>query len=90
MNPWAVLGLKPGAERTDIRRAYARLLKTTNPEDDPEGFMALRAAHDAALDQLQWRRQWDDDGVDGGVDGGTAKTQQMMGQMMGQMPLNCR
>lgn len=55
MNPWTVLGLKPGADRAEIRRAYARLLKTTNPEDDPEGFMRLREAHDAALNQLQWR-----------------------------------
>lgn len=60
MNPWVVLGLKPGADRADIRRAYARLLKTNNPEDDPQGFMALRAAHDAALNQLQWRQQWPD------------------------------
>ncbi|WP_310474933.1 TonB family protein [Sandarakinorhabdus sp.] len=61
MNPWTVLGLKPGADRAEIRRAYARLLKTTNPEDDPQGFMQLREAHDAALNQLQWRQQWPDD-----------------------------
>lgn len=61
MNPWAVLGLKPGADRNAIRRAYARLLKSTNPEDDPEGFMRLREAHDAALNQLQWRQQWPDE-----------------------------
>lgn len=62
VNPWQVLGLKPGADRAEIRRAYARLLKCTNPEDDPEGFMQLRAAHDAALNQLQWRQQWGDEG----------------------------
>lgn len=61
MNPWTVLGLQPGADRDAIRRAYARLLKTTNPEDDPEGFMRLREAHDAALNQLQWRQQWPDE-----------------------------
>ncbi|WP_372917992.1 hypothetical protein [Sandarakinorhabdus sp.] len=66
MNPWALLGLKPSADRADIRRAYARLLKITNPEDDPEGFMALRAAHDAALNQLQWRQQGRDDEADDG------------------------
>lgn len=64
MNPWKLLGLKPGADRAEIRRAYARLLKSTNPEDDPEGFMRLRAAHDAALQQLQWRQQWDDEDAD--------------------------
>ena len=71
MNPWALLGLKPGADRADIRRAYARLLKTTNPEDDPEGFMALRAAHDAALNQLQWHQQWPDE-ADAAADGSEA------------------
>jgi TonB family protein len=60
VNPWAVLGLPPGADRDAIRRAYARKLKGTNPEDDPEGFMALRAAHDAALEQLKWRQIWPD------------------------------
>ncbi len=61
MSPWGILGLKPGADRDAIRRAYARLLKTTNPEDDPEGFMRLREAHDAVLAQLQWRQQWPDE-----------------------------
>lgn len=61
MSPWGLLGLKPGADRADIRRAYARLLKSTNPEDDAEGFMRLREAHDAALAQLQWRQQWPDE-----------------------------
>ncbi len=66
MNPWAILGLPPGADRDAIRRAYARKLKGVNPEDDPEGFMQLRAAHDAALAQLKWRTQWPDDDGDAG------------------------
>ncbi len=68
MNPWTVLGLPPGADRDAIRRAYARKLKGVNPEDDPEGFMALRAAHDAALQQLKWRQQWPDEADDDGDD----------------------
>ncbi|OSZ72646.1 hypothetical protein CAP39_04835 [Sphingomonas sp. IBVSS1] len=64
MNPWEILGLPPGADRDAIRRAYARALKGVNPEDDPEGFMALRAAHDAALNQLKWRQQWPDEAPD--------------------------
>lgn len=51
MNPWTVLGLEPGADRDAIRRAYAQLLKTTNPEEDPEGFRVLRAAYEQVLDR---------------------------------------
>lgn len=46
---WARLGLEPTTDRSAIRRAYAAQLKRMNPEDDPGGFIALRAAYDAAL-----------------------------------------
>lgn len=47
--PWSVLELPGQASETEIRRAYARKLKTTKPQDDPEGFQALVAARDFAL-----------------------------------------
>ncbi len=54
---WAELGVRPDADRSAVRRGYAARLKETNPEDDPEGFQALRAAYDQALMQVQWREQ---------------------------------
>ncbi len=51
---WGILGVAPGSDRDTVRRAYARKLRVTNPEDDPQGFMALREAYEAALDQLRW------------------------------------
>ena len=47
--PWKTLGLDgPTKDLKAIKRAYAAKLKVTRPEEDPEGFMALRDALDAA------------------------------------------
>lgn len=54
-DPFKILGLeRKGATEADLKRAYAKKLKTTRPEDDREGFMALREALEQAKNQLKW------------------------------------
>lgn len=43
--PWSELGLSGPAGVPEIRHAYARRLKTTHPEEDPEGFQRLHSAY---------------------------------------------
>lgn len=54
--PWQLFGLNSStAKLAEVKSAYARLLKLTRPDRDPEGFMLLRAAFDAAILQISLR-----------------------------------
>ncbi len=51
---WERLGIEPTDDKKIIKKAYARQLKKTSPEDDPEGFQELRNAYEAALKYHFW------------------------------------
>lgn len=52
-NAWDFLGIPPNSDRHTVRKAYARILKKMNPEDDPKSFLLLRKAYQDALNQLR-------------------------------------
>lgn len=61
-DPFVLLGLdRKTATDGDVRRAYAQRLKTTRPEDDRDGFMALRAAFERARQEVRWRNEYGDE-----------------------------
>lgn len=53
MDPFTALGLDGDADERQVKRAYARQLRTTRPDDDPAGFQRLNEAYQTAL---QWCR----------------------------------
>ncbi len=57
MNPWQVLGIEPIEDTRAIKQAYARALKQTRPDSDPEGYQRLRECYDWALGWVEWKRQ---------------------------------
>lgn len=54
---WAheLLGIGDDADERAIKRAYAARLRTTRPDEDPEGFQRLNEAYQTALAMLRHR-----------------------------------
>ena len=49
MDIWGILKIEPTKDTEALKKAYRKQLVTVHPEDDPEGFQALRAAYEEAL-----------------------------------------
>lgn len=49
---FALLGLTPEADAASVKRAYARLLRTTRPDEDPAAFQRLHTAYKMVLAQV--------------------------------------
>ncbi|WP_019361442.1 J domain-containing protein [Pseudomonas asplenii] len=60
MDCWSILQLTEDADQRSIKRSYARLLKTTRPDEDAEAFQQLREAYEQALEIARWRDEDDD------------------------------
>ena len=54
MNAWQILGIPPTKDQRAIKRAYAKQLKSIDQEQNPEAFLALRAA----LEQAQFEAEY--------------------------------
>lgn len=53
MNWWEILQIPYDSDLKTIKKAYAKLLKIYNPEDDPEGYQRLREAYDEAIKSVK-------------------------------------
>jgi tetratricopeptide (TPR) repeat protein len=57
MNWWNILDIDYNSDLKTIKIAYAKLLKSNNPEDNPEGYQKLRQAYDMAIKNEKRRRE---------------------------------
>lgn len=71
--PWSRLGIDPTSDKAAIRKAYADVLRSINPDEDIAGFADLRRARDQALREAAWlaeREAAGDEPEDDGEDEG--------------------
>jgi hypothetical protein len=60
-NIWEILGVAPTRDAQELRRAYLRKLKVTNPEDDAESFKQLREAYEFASNIARYEADHEDE-----------------------------
>ncbi|MBO9716397.1 MAG: J domain-containing protein [Pseudoxanthomonas sp.] len=65
MSPFQLLEVTPAADEREIKRAYARLLKRTRPDDDAVAFQRLQEAYARCLDIARNRVVVGNDGEHG-------------------------
>jgi len=61
---WNVLEISYDSDLRTIKKAYAKLLKINNPEDDAEGYQRLREAYDAAVKYAKKNQRLINDNLD--------------------------
>jgi hypothetical protein len=55
-DPFALLGVEPGAADADVKRAYTRLVRRFKPEHHPDQFRLIREAYEACQERAAWYR----------------------------------
>lgn len=63
-----ILGIEETKQEGEIREAYRKKLKGTNPEDNPEGFKRLRQAYEEALAYAGEEEKGCSEGTEGEID----------------------
>ena len=51
---WEILEIEATSDTKVIKRAYAKKLKVTRPDEDPKGFQELHWAYKTALQHAEW------------------------------------
>jgi hypothetical protein len=54
MSIWDILEIEATSDTKVIKRAYAKKLKVTRPDEDPKGFQELHWAYKTALQHAEW------------------------------------
>lgn len=64
LNIWKILGISKTKDKNKIRRAYAKALKNSNPEEKPEEFKKLRKAFEEAIEFADYDYDYEEESFD--------------------------